>query len=192
MNGDLTSALGQMQPPFHLVNGVKGSIEEAGLIQSQRLNESNGGRDENGEFLVLTSSDELTIHRNRAVTQSTPFADLRSDDHLDRQVTPEILTGSVVVHEEHYYVLKPLKNKIFNLLDDLKHYRVTLKNLGTELQRQQVAKDLPLQMKQVRIIIEYFDCIIDAKGLQEYQELPDDSQHADPKTKFSQSQVNLS
>ena len=37
------------------------------------------------------------------------------------------LANSVVVHEEVFYCLKPHKDAIYTLLDDLKHYRVGLK-----------------------------------------------------------------
>jgi hypothetical protein len=54
-----------------------------------------------------------------------------------REGTPETLfmgqSTNIVVHEEQYYALKPQRNAIFKLLDDLKNYRVNLKTLNEEL-----------------------------------------------------------
>lgn len=83
---------------------------------------------------------------------------------------------SVVVHEEQYYALKPIKNDVYLLLEDLKNYRVTLRSLGAELERRDIAKRLPEQLKQLQIIIEFQDFIIQARDLLEYQLMVDDNQ----------------
>ena len=46
-----------------------------------------------------------------------------------------------------------------------------MRTLGDEIYRRGVDKMLPEQIQQLRIIIEYFDCIIQAKDLSSYVEL---------------------
>jgi len=57
----------------------------------------------------------------------------------------------------------------------LKHYRVTLKELMTEVAGRGIEAEIPPQFNQVRVIIEYFDCIIEAKALASYKEILDDA-----------------
>jgi hypothetical protein len=53
----------------------------------------------------------------------------------------------VIVHEEHYYALKPFKNDLYCLLEDLKHYRgITLRNLNEEITKRHIASAIPLQL----------------------------------------------
>ena len=81
---------------------------------------------------------------------------------------------SVIIHEEHYYALKPQKNPLFCILEDLKNYRVTLKNLPEELSKKQIHLYVPEQLSKLRIIIEYNDCILQANDLINYVELQDE------------------
>ena len=60
------------------------------------------------------------------------------------------------------------------MLEDIKNYRVTLKNLPEELAQREMGMYLPEQLSKLRIIIEYNDCIIQAKDLVSYVQLQDD------------------
>lgn len=75
---------------------------------------------------------------------------------------------------EHYYCLRPFKNSMLTLLDDLKNYRVNLKDLGGEIYNRNIEIS-PQHFKQLRIIIEYADCIIQARDMLQYEILIDDS-----------------
>ena len=61
--------------------------------------------------------------------------------------------------KEFYFCLKPVKNPIYNLIEDLRNYRVNLKDLQQELETRKIT-EIPSQLKQLKIIIEYTDCII--------------------------------
>ena len=103
---------------------------------------------------------------NQSKSDSTPDIDLRLVDEKEE----------VPIHEDHYYALKPLKTKIYNLLVDVKHYRVILKDLNEEIAKRDLIAEFPAQFSQVRVIIEFFDCIIEAKSLNEFKEISDDIQ----------------
>ena len=75
---------------------------------------------------------------------------------------------SILIHEEHYYALKPQRNGLFCLLNDLRNYRVTLQTLGHEIEGRDIRRIIPEQMIKLRIIIEYSDCIIQAKDITSY------------------------
>lgn len=103
--------------------------------------------------------------------KATPQIDIKlPDDQITGDLTKEFL-----IHEEQYYALRPVPTKTHNLLSDLKHYRVTLKELMTEVAGRGIEAEIPPQFNQVRVIIEYFDCIIEAKALASYKEILDDA-----------------
>ena len=103
---------------------------------------------------------------NQSKSDSTPDIDLRLVDEKEE----------LPIHEDHYYALKPLKTKIYNLLVDVKHYKVILKDLNEEIAKRDLIAEFPAQFSQVRVIIEFFDCIIEAKSLHEFKEISDDIQ----------------
>jgi hypothetical protein len=64
---------------------------------------------------------------------------------------------------------------LYCLLEDLRNYRVNLQTLGGEIELRGIRQRVPEQMSKLRIIIEYQDCIIQAKDITSYQELLDDT-----------------
>lgn len=52
-------------------------------------------------------------------------------------------SSSILVHEEHYYALKPQRNPVFKLLDDLKNYRVDLSKLSDEILKRDIEQYFP-------------------------------------------------
>jgi hypothetical protein len=90
----------------------------------------------------------------------------RTDSHEDISLSNR--GHSILIHEEHYYALKPQRNGLFCLLEDLRNYRATLQTLGYELEAREIRRLIPEQMTKLRIIIEYTDCIIQAKDITSY------------------------
>ncbi len=68
---------------------------------------------------------------------------------------------------DQYFCLKPINNEMLKLLEDLKNYRVKLINLEEELSSRNI-NSLPKEMESLRVIIEFTDCIIQAKDLKAY------------------------
>ncbi|CDW75300.1 UNKNOWN [Stylonychia lemnae] len=83
-------------------------------------------------------------------------------------------SGNIPNLHEHYYCLKPMKNEALKLILDLKNYRVNIRNIYDELMSRKI-EITPPQLKQLRIIIEYTDCIIQAKDLLQYEILMNDN-----------------
>ena len=66
-------------------------------------------------------------------------------------------------------MLKPIKNNIYQLLEELKYYKVHLRDLKEEITKSKI--QIPDDLKQLRIIIEYSDLIIQAQDMLNFQVL---------------------
>lgn len=75
---------------------------------------------------------------------------------------------------DFYYALKPVHNPIFILLNQLKNYQVNLRDIESEIERRNIEL-VPKAMKTLKVIIEYSDCIIQAKNMVEYSMIIDDN-----------------
>jgi hypothetical protein len=60
------------------------------------------------------------------------------------------------------------------MLDDIKNYRIHLKDVPNELFKNKIEIQ-PSSFKDLKIIIEYNDCIIQSKNIIEYNMLRDDN-----------------
>jgi hypothetical protein len=73
-----------------------------------------------------------TIDENVTVLSSNNTVPPRSE-------SPQESARSFIVHEEQYYAIRPQRNQLYCLLEDLRNYRgVTLQNLGREIDRREI------------------------------------------------------
>ena len=73
---------------------------------------------------------QSTIDENATVLSSNTIPP-RSDSQESAR--------SFIVHEEQYYAIRPQRNQLYCLLEDLRNYRgVTLQSLGREIDRREI------------------------------------------------------
>ena len=119
-----------------------------------------------------TIDEDATIISSKENTLP-PRTDTQEGESLSNRLVGA--TQSILIHEEQYYALKPQRNPLFCLLEDLRNYKVTLQTLGSQIEARGIRNMIPEQMGKLRIIIEYSDSIIQAKDITQYQELLDEA-----------------
>jgi hypothetical protein len=75
-----------------------------------------------------------------------------------------------------FYYVNPMPNGILTLLEELDSFQLHITQLKNRLQQEAMLK-IPEVMKNLKLIIEFSDCLVEAKDLLSYDMVIDEDQN---------------
>ena len=87
-----------------------------------------------------------------------------------------MLNCCILPDKRIFYYVTPMPNGILTLLEELDSFRLHISQLKARLQQEAMLK-IPEVMKNLKLIIEFSDCLVEAKDLLSYDMVIDEDQN---------------